>query len=131
MTAADYSVAAIRNITQPVYVSRTRAIETRDAVLDAFMRRQKASWSPFVAEAERVANGVKQATKTFHNMSGTLLLNQLTDSVFHLRSFVEDVDDRHRSLKRSALICLVNPKCCGDPSPCFRPSSSKPEDEED
>lgn len=120
--AMDYGVSAFKNITQPFYESRTGVIKSRDAVLDAFLRRQKASWSPVVAEAQRVAATVKRSTDTFHKTSGALFLNQFTDGLFRLRSSLEDLDDNQKLLRRSALLCLVNRKCCQNPSPCLRPS---------
>lgn len=110
---------AILNITKPLRLSRSRFVVARDLILKAFLKRQEAAWSPIVLNSQELARFTRKTSDEFHNFLGRIFLNTFSKHLYDFRMAIRDKDDERIRKKESAILCLLNQRCCGDPSPCL------------
>lgn len=114
----DTKVAALRNVTQPIHDSRTQLIESRDAVLDSFLARQKAAWEPVVNKSVEIGSNVKQFRTRLSQSTEAGFIGRLTNSVYDLRSLLLRFNTNRIRLSKTAKMCALNPICCEHPERC-------------
>lgn len=114
----DTKIAAIRNVTQPFYDTRTRFIESRDAVLDSFLARQKVAWEPVVNKSAEIGNTIKQKRVELSQIADSRLLGRISNTLYDIRSLLLRFNTNRIYMTRAAKICALNPACCEDPNRC-------------
>lgn len=121
----DTKVAALRNITQPIYDSRSQWIASRDSVIDSFINRQKMSWSPVVNKSAEIGEAVKNFRSRLSQTADAGMLGRVTTAVHDLRSLMLRLNTNRIFLSRASKMCVLNPVCCEHPERCV-PTELKP-----
>lgn len=114
----DTKVAAVRNVTKPLYDTRTKFIESRDAIFDSFLSRQKATWEPVVNKSTHIGEVVQQKRARISERADSRLLGRISNTLYDLRSLLLRVNTNRIYTTRAAKMCALNPVCCEDPSRC-------------